>query len=237
LISKNNTNFVSKQKYGILLGVISTIISVIFFINAILIIGSISIMQVFDSGDTFLLLLYYYLLPFNLIQFIVSFLIFRTNFKNGLIFSLFSSISIIIVLISFSNPPQYIIEIQSTIFHNILLNSGFLICFFVIDFVLIILLKRENPKEVAEIKRKILDLSTKLTRVEVKEIAERVKTNRNLVKKVMRTMLENREVYGKYFSSSRALVFNQKVNIAEIDHLMTIYKDWEKNEFAKKYDY
>lgn len=50
-------------------------------------------------------------------------------------------------------------------------------------------------------------------------------------------MVENREVYGKYFSSSRALVFNQKVNRAEIDHLMAIYKDWEKIEFAKKYDY
>jgi DNA-binding MarR family transcriptional regulator len=103
--------------------------------------------------------------------------------------------------------------------------SGFTLIFYSYTLFLILFLILKNPKETAEIKKKILDLSTKLTRVEVKEISERVKIDKDTVKKIMKEMVQRKEVFGKYFSTSRALVFNQKANIDEIEQLMEIYRE------------
>jgi len=142
---------------------------------------------------------------------------------------------IIITLVLFSMEPDFKYYIQNiSVLLNIVYMTGSLIGFFSIYFVLTLFLIIKKSKETAEIKKKILDLSVKLTRVEVKEISERVKVDNNAVKRVMKEMVQNEEVYGKFFSTSKALVFNQKANIVEIDNLMALYKDWEEREIGKK---
>ena len=47
-------------------------------------------------------------------------------------------------------------------------------------------------------------------------------------------MIENKEIYGQYFSSTLSVAFDQQANIDEIDNLMGIYKDWEDKEIGKK---
>ena len=47
-------------------------------------------------------------------------------------------------------------------------------------------------------------------------------------------MIENKEIYAQYFSSTKSVAFNQQANIEEIDKLMATYKEWEEKEFEKK---
>ncbi|GAG97992.1 unnamed protein product, partial [marine sediment metagenome] len=80
-----------------------------------------------------------------------------------------------------------------------------------------------------KIKETILDLGTKFTRLEIREIAEKCEVdNENLITIVAKDMINNKEIYAEYFSSSNSVSFNQQANIEEIDTLMDIYKEWEK---------
>lgn len=174
-------------------------------------------------------------MPFSLIFFISSFFILRLSFKSALITGVSDCIGIILLLAAFSTNPQFAVDIQeSSLFIGIIIIIGVLIAFFSLDFILCLFLLIKNPEESGKVKKKILDLSTKLTRVEVKEISERVKIDKDTVKRVMKEMVQNKKVYGKYFSTSKALVFNQKANISEIDNLMAVYRDWEEKEIGKK---
>ncbi len=107
--------------------------------------------------------------------------------------------------------------------------------------------KRKNEKElkiavdivvtniINIIKKKVLDLGTKFTRLEVKEISEKCKINHEeIIIRTVKEMIKKKEIYAEYFSSSRAVAFNQQANIDEIDRLMDAYKDWEKKEIRKK---
>jgi len=91
-----------------------------------------------------------------------------------------------------------------------------------------------NVKEEMVIKKTILDLGTKFTRLEVKEIGEKCKVDKITIIKVIKEMIENQEIYAEYFKSSNSVAFNQQANINEIDKLMEAYKDWEEKKIRKK---
>ena len=90
-----------------------------------------------------------------------------------------------------------------------------------------------NEVKVAIIKSTILDLGTKFGRLEVKEVAEECGEDEELIVKTVKEMIEGKEIYAKYFDSSRAVAFNLQANIDEIDSLMDKYKQWEKEEKDK----
>jgi len=84
------------------------------------------------------------------------------------------------------------------------------------------------------IKRIILDFCTKYTRLEIKEITEESKIDKQTIIGVVKDMIKNEEIYAHYFKSTNMVVFNQQANIDEIDKLMESYKEWEEKEFGKK---
>ncbi len=85
------------------------------------------------------------------------------------------------------------------------------------------------------IKRMLLDYSTKFARIQVNELIEKTKiNNKDLIIDVIVEMIRNNEIYAEYFSSSKAVVFNQQANIDEIDRLMATYKEWESKKENKK---
>ena len=47
-------------------------------------------------------------------------------------------------------------------------------------------------------------------------------------------MIDNKEIYAQYFSSTKSVAFDQQANIDEIDKLMSTYKDWESEKVGKK---
>ncbi len=87
----------------------------------------------------------------------------------------------------------------------------------------------------AKIKKTVLNLSTKFTRLEIREIAEKCNLdNEDLIIEVVRKMINNKEIYAEYFRSSNSILFNQQANIEEIDRLMATYKEWEEKGIGKK---
>lgn len=109
-----------------------------------------------------------------------------------------------------------------------------LISFFTINLVLFFLKRRKISAEESLIKRTVLDLGTKFTRLEVKEISEKCEIDRSTITEVIKEMIKKNEIYAEYFKSSNTVAFNQRANIDEIDTLMNQYKQWEEKEIGKK---
>lgn len=88
---------------------------------------------------------------------------------------------------------------------------------------------------ITKIKKLILELGIKFTRLEIREIGEKSNIDdENMIIDVVKDMIKNKEIYAEYFKSSKAIAFNQQANIDEIDKLMATYKEWEEKEVGKK---
>ncbi len=84
------------------------------------------------------------------------------------------------------------------------------------------------------IKETIINLATRFARIEVREISEKCKIDdENFIIEVAKHMIENKEIYAEYFSSSKSIAFDQQANINEIDKLMEKYRVWESQEKEK----
>jgi len=85
------------------------------------------------------------------------------------------------------------------------------------------------------IKKTILDLGTKFARIQIVEISEVSEiVDEKLIISTVKDMIKNKEIYAKYFESSKSIAFDQQANIEEIDKLISIYKDWEEKKIGKK---
>ena len=71
----------------------------------------------------------------------------------------------------------------------------------------------------------------RFSRLSYEDICEKFEVDDEfLVTEVMKSMLENGEIYGEYFTRTKSIVFDQQANIEEIDKLMEQYKQWEGEE-------
>lgn len=92
-----------------------------------------------------------------------------------------------------------------------------------------------NNNNTKLIKKTILDLGTKFSRLSVSEISE--KTNikdEGLIVKLILQMIKNKELNAEYFSSTKNIVFNLQANREEIDKLLKMYQEWEEKGIGKK---
>ena len=95
--------------------------------------------------------------------------------------------------------------------------------------------QRLELEKINKIKKLVLELGIKFTRLEIREIGEKSSIdNEDIIIEVVKDMIKNKEIYAEYFSSSKAIAFDQQANIEEIDKLMTTYKEWEEKEVGKK---
>jgi len=76
-----------------------------------------------------------------------------------------------------------------------------------------------NDVKIDIIKSTILDLGTKFAHLQLNEIVEECEEDENLVLRAVKKMIQNNEIYAKYFESSRAVAFNKEANIENIDKL------------------
>ena len=85
------------------------------------------------------------------------------------------------------------------------------------------------------IKKTVLELGTKFARLQIAEISEEcVVKDEQLIVDTVREMIDNKEIYAQYFSSTKSVAFNQQANVDEIDKLMATYKEWEEKKVEKK---
>jgi len=91
-----------------------------------------------------------------------------------------------------------------------------------------------NQIRIAKIKSIIIKLGTQFGRLQVKEITEICGEEERLIISTIENMIENKEIYAQYFSSTKSVAFNLQANIEEIDRLMATYKEWEEKKVGKK---
>ena len=71
--------------------------------------------------------------------------------------------------------------------------------------------ERKRQEEFKPIKTKVLELSTKFSRLFLKEIAEECKIkNTSLIRRTIEDMINKKEINAKYFTSSDSIVFELK---------------------------
>jgi len=107
----------------------------------------------------------------------------------------------------------------------------------ILNLILLSLLKLYKKELIFEdrmlIKKIVLDLGTKYTRLEVREISEKCDYDSDSIIGVLNSMIVNKEIYAEFFKSSNTVSFDQQANIDEIDELMAAYKDWEDDHYEK----
>ncbi len=91
-----------------------------------------------------------------------------------------------------------------------------------------------NQTKINKIKNIILKLGTQFGRLQVIEIVEECKEEEHLIVSTINQMIEKKEIYAKFFESSKSVAFDQQTNIDEIDKLMEQYRQWEKEGISKK---
>ncbi len=97
----------------------------------------------------------------------------------------------------------------------------------------IILDLREH--QIRNIKKIILDLGTKYTRLQVGEISEKCGFNEEqLIIITVLNMIDNKEIYAEYFESTKSVAFNQQANIEYLEQLDNQFEEWENKEKSKK---
>ncbi|KKK85758.1 hypothetical protein LCGC14_2770110, partial [marine sediment metagenome] len=60
------------------------------------------------------------------------------------------------------------------------------------------------------------------------------KEEEHLIVSTINQMIEKKEIYAKFFESSKSVAFDQQTNIDEIDKLMEQYRQWEEEGISKK---
>ena len=88
-------------------------------------------------------------------------------------------------------------------------------------------------EDLAVIKKTILDLGTKYTRLEIPEISEKSGYDADSIVFVLNDMIVNNEIYAEFFTSSNTVSFNQRANLDEIDELLATFKNWEEQYHEK----
>jgi len=90
-----------------------------------------------------------------------------------------------------------------------------------------------SQTQIAKIKNAILNLGTRFDRLHISEIAEKCGESEINILKVAKDMIQRKEIYAEYFSSTQSVVFDKKANIIEIDALMDHFKKWEESPKIK----
>lgn len=86
-----------------------------------------------------------------------------------------------------------------------------------------------------KIKSTIIDLGIKYkyNRIHASEIAEKCKEPEDIIILLIREMIETKEIFGEFFSSTKSLIFNQQANIDNVDNIMKNIEKWE-TQFCKE---
>ncbi|MBD3214452.1 MAG: hypothetical protein GF311_17705 [Candidatus Lokiarchaeota archaeon] len=173
-----------------------------------------------------------------LIMILISLIFFQyLKIYPGIIIGLFASFVYIVFVIPidfmFINLMNNSIK---TIFliYSILFPFQTTILIFIVNNLMLRYKINEQNIDIGRIKKNVIDLGTKFTRLTLGDVSEKCKENKDIILKVITEMIENNEVYAKYFKSTQMIAFDQQANLNEIDELLNQFNEWEKNQQLKK---
>ncbi len=80
-----------------------------------------------------------------------------------------------------------------------------------------------KPEKIDKIKKSVLYLGTKFARLQIAEISEECAIEDDqLIIYIVKEMIDNKEIYAQYFSSTKSIAFEQQANIADMDKLKEV---------------
>ena len=168
-----------------------------------------------------------YFVIFPLIaNFLPSYLLIRYNVYKSLVTALIFIFLIYVVLYFLPGVAMNPSVLPLTI-SNINLSISILFSFFPLLVCLLIFKLFTSKRQKSSIKQYVLEMSTKSTRLGIKEVSEKTKQDKDTIKRVLKSMSKNQEVIARYFRTTHSLVFDQDANIEEIDNLMEAFRKWE----------
>lgn len=185
------------------------------------------------GGIYFFFIMLYYSYPFGFLFILISGLyLYRLKIRKAVIFGIVGNIIYVITVFFFT-----FVYIQGRDLQ--LLELIFLWVFSSIVNLIVLILLRSEKKELTfedemTIKKIVLDLGMKYTRLEVREISEKCGCDSDSIIEVLNSMIVNKEIYAEFFKSSNTVSFDQQANIDEIDELMAAFKDWEDEHYEKQ---
>ena len=154
---------------------------------------------------------------------------FNLSFLYGIIGIFLTFINYIYSLLYLNSQlPVALVPIHINLLYGIILSG-----LSVINISILMLQLRFKKKDKILIKMKLLDLGTKFYSLETRDIAEKCLVNSGKVKKIVQTMIKDKEIYASYVESSGIITFDQDKNIENFDDLLTLYQQWEKKEYKK----
>jgi hypothetical protein len=103
------------------------------------------------------------------------------------------------------------------------------------SFIIYVLLILRNSKieEVIRVKKTILTLGTKVTRLKLVDVSDYCKIDINTVLNTIKLMIKNREILAEFFYTSRVIAFNQIGNAQEIDDLIEEFNKWGREKMEE----
>ena len=211
--------------------ILNLFLFIIFLLNYIPLNNSLG--NYLDYGVDGLKIIIYFTYPFGfLFIFISGFYLYRLKIKKSIIFGIVGTIIYVLTVFFFT-----IVYLQNRELQLLLLIFLWVLSS-IVNFIVLILLRFEKKELTFEakiiIKKIVLDLGTKYTRLEVREISEKCGYDSDSIIGVLDSMIMNKEIYAEFFKSSNTVSFDQQANIDEIDELMAAFKDWEDEHYEKR---
>ena len=199
--------------YIVLLSVLSYIVLSIFFWNT-----------QFDINLKLYLNIVVYLEIFGLIIMVLSILFeFRQELVRSFLFGIAGATIVLIYLFY-----TFVVVIDDTSINddlNLLLNefrlfylfpsTGLLISIYVLNIFSLISRSRISETEIDTVKRYVLDLEPYPTKIEIKEISEKTKIDKGMVSKVVKEMIETRDINAEYYKSTNSILFRQEEELSQ----------------------
>ena len=83
---------------------------------------------------------------------------------------------------------------------------------------------KPDRNDIRLVRRTVLELSIQFSLLQVKEVSEICRINIETVSRVIKYIIRNQEIYGKYNSKQKLIYFNYKANNLNVEKLIDIYK-------------
>jgi hypothetical protein len=119
-------------------------------------------------------------------------------------------------------------------YYNVNLLSIILIpLLFLFNIYVLLILRNSKIEEVIRVKKTILTLGTKVTRLKLVDVSDYCKIDINTVLNTIKLMIKNREILAEFFYTSRVIAFNQIGNAQEIDDLIEEFNKWGREKMEE----
>ena len=82
-----------------------------------------------------------------------------------------------------------------------------------------------KEEETSLVKKAILELSTKFTRLNVKEISENTNIDKDTIIRVITSMISQKEIHAEFFKSTKMVSFDQQSNVENFDILLKSFEE------------